>query len=164
MVRINSFVAVILFGALTAVVSLQVLNRMILHLPIIWSEEVARFLFFWVVLLGAALGVRKRRHFVLDLSMGRKRAGRSVVRFLSDAFPQLCVLGFAVFLLIQGVGYARTGLFRSATNSGINMVLVYAAIPVFAALTIAYAVANLRSDYLAFRHGQPPVHRPAAAK
>ena len=47
MARLTTFVAVLVFAALTAVVSLQVLNRMALHLPLIWSEEVARFLFFW---------------------------------------------------------------------------------------------------------------------
>ena len=164
MFRVNGLAAVILFGALTAVVALQVLNRLVLHLPIIWSEEVARFLFFWVVLLGAALGVRKRRHFVVDLRAGRRRGGGSRPRFLLDVFPDLCVLGFAVFLLIQGVGYLGAGLFRTATNSGINMVIVYAAIPVFAALSIGYAAANLRADYRAFTEGRTTERRPPAAE
>ena len=78
MLRLNGLVAVLLFAALTAVVGLQVVNRLALHLPIIWSEEAARFLFFWVVLLGAAIGVRQRRHFVLDVAP--KRPGAAVSR------------------------------------------------------------------------------------
>ena len=60
--RVHALVAVALFAALTAVVALQVVNRLVLHLPITWSEEIARFLFFWVVLLGwLAFGERPTR-------------------------------------------------------------------------------------------------------
>ena len=153
MLRINGLVASLLFAALTAVVGLQVVNRLVLHLPIIWSEEAARFLFFWVVLLGAAIGVRRRRHFVLDLTP--RRASASRVRVLLDLVPDVCVLGFSVFLLVQGIGYARIGVLRTATNSDINMAVVYAAIPTFALLSIAYSIANLLADYRALRAGQP---------
>jgi TRAP-type C4-dicarboxylate transport system permease small subunit len=143
--RLTTFVAVVLFAGLTAVVALQVLNRMVLHLPLIWSEELARFLFFWVALLGAAVSVRKRRHFVLDVGMGRARP-RGWRRSLSQIFPNLAVIAFSIFLLIAGVGYLEAGRYRTATNSDINMGFVYAAIPVFALLSIAYAGANLLAD------------------
>lgn len=162
--RIHDVVAVILFAVLTAVVALQVLNRLVLHLPIIWSEEVARFVFFWVVLLGAAIGVRGRRHFVVDLTGGGRQRGGGPLRFVLDVVPDLCVLGFAVFLLIQGIAYTQTGIFRTATNSEINMSFVYAAIPVFAALSVAYSVINLIADYRAFTTGRPLERRPPAAE
>lgn len=153
LLRANGIVAVVVFVALTAVVTLQVVNRLVLHQPFIWSEEIGRFLFFWVVLLGAAISVRRRRHFVLDVTPRRWRGGTGPLHVLFDLFPQLSVLGFAVFLLVQGIGYARAGLFRTATNSGVNMSLVYTAIPVFAALTIVYSALNLLADYRAFRAG-----------
>lgn len=140
---LNGLVAAALFSGLTAVVALQVLTRFVLHAPFIWSEEVARFLFFWVVLLGSAMSVRTRRHFVIDVTLGRVdrlgRLGRTVMRVA----PDLCVIGFSLFLLVQGLGYTEVGLLRTATNSRLNMALVYAAIPVFAALSIIYSLGNL---------------------
>jgi TRAP-type C4-dicarboxylate transport system permease small subunit len=156
----NRILAVVLFGALTVVVALQVFTRFVLHMPFIWSEEVARFLFFWVVLLGAALSVKTRRHFVIDVTMGRAgKLGRRG-RFLFDIIPDLCIVGFSVFLLVQGIGYTHSGLFRTATNSDINMALVYGAIPVFAALSVVYTIANLLLDYAAFVRGQDATQRP----
>jgi len=154
MLTLNRSVAVVLFAALTMVVGLQVLDRLVLHQSFIWSEEVARFLFFWVVLLGAAMSVRTRRHFVLDLRRNRRPVARGAAGFLLEIVPHLSVLAFSFFLLVQGIGYARTGLLRTASNSNINMGFVYAAIPVFAALSIVYAGLNVLEDYRAFRDGR----------
>jgi TRAP-type C4-dicarboxylate transport system permease small subunit len=164
MLRVNSIVAVVLFAALTAVVGLQVINRLVLHQPFIWSEEIARFLFFWVVLLGAAISVRRRRHFVVDVMPGSWKRRTGPLGALLDMIPQLCILGFAVFLLVESIGYARVGLFRTASNSGVNMALVYAAIPVFAALVIVYSMLNLLADYRAFRDGRAADRRPPPAE
>ena len=157
---LNSVVATVLFAGLTVVVVLQVIARFVLQVPLIWSEEVARFLFFWVVLLGAAMSVRSRRHFVIDVTMGRRRAFGPKGRFLLDVVPDLCVLAFSGFLLVQGIAYAEVGLLRVATNSQINMAFVYAAIPVFATLSVVYSVSNLLLDYAAFSRGDAPEPRP----
>lgn len=141
--RANGLISVILFGGLTAVVALQVFTRFVLHVPFLWSEEAARFLFFWVVLLGSASSVRTRRHFVIDVTMGRVERWPRRARLVFDIIPDLCVLAYSAFLLVQGIGYVRVGLLRTATNSGVSMSLVYAAIPVFAALSVLYAAGNL---------------------
>ena len=162
LVAVNRLIAAVLFTMLTAVVALQVFSRFVIHAPLIWSEEVARFLFFWVVLLGAAMSVKDRRHFVIDVTGGRTSGGPRL-RFLLDIVPDLCVLGFSVLLLAEGFGYAQVGLFRTASNSRVNMALVYSAIPTFAALSAIYAAANLLVDCTAFRQGRGPASRPPAA-
>lgn len=157
---INGAIATLLFVALTLVVALQVLSRFVLHLPIIWSEEAARFLFFWVVLLGAAMSVRTRRHFVLDV----RGAGRGGERLrLADLVPDACVLAFSLLLVAQGVGYVDAGTLRIASNSLVNMGLVYAAIPVFGALSALYAGGNLLRDLALLRGGGAGSPRPTAA-
>jgi TRAP-type C4-dicarboxylate transport system permease small subunit len=162
LVAINRVIAAVLFISLTGVVALQVFTRFVLHAPVIWSEEVARFLFLWVVLLGAAMSVKDRRHFVIDVT-GRRRSRGPTLRFLLDVVPDVCVLGFSLLLLAEGVGYAQVGLFRTASNSRVSMALVYAAIPTFAALSAIYATANLLVDWAAFRQGRGPTPRPPQA-
>ncbi len=157
---VNSAVAVLLFAGLTIIVALQVLTRFVLHVPFIWSEEMARFLFFWVVMLGAAMSVKTRRHFAIDVTMGRTEKLGRTSRFVFDIVPDLFVLAFSVFLLWQGIGYAQAGIFRSAPNSGVNMGLVYAAIPVFAALSVIYAVTSLLTDIAAYSQGRSAERHP----
>ena len=161
LVAVNRAIAAVLFTMLTAVVALQVVTRFVIHTPVIWSEEVARFLFFWVVLLGAAMSVKDRRHFVIDVTGGRT-VGGPTLRFLLDIVPDVCVLAFSVLLMVEGTGYAEVGLFRTASNSRVNMALVYTAIPTFAVLSAIYAAANLLVDWTAFRQGRGPAPRPPA--
>ena len=147
---VHGAVAVIMFLALSLVLSLQVFTRVLMvPVSIIWSEEVARFLFLWVVMLGAALSVRTRRHFVIDVTGGRRPEGR-LARFLFDILPDAFVLAFSALLIVQGVGYTAVGTFRTGTNSGIDMAYVYAAIPTFAILSAIYAAENLARDLAEF--------------
>lgn len=162
--KVHGAVAVVLFTLLTMVVSLQVFTRFVLETPAIWSEEVARFLFFWTVLLGAAQAVRSRRHFVIDIYPRRDHsADARWIRIAANAIPDLAVLGFSVFLLLEGMGYAELGTFRTGTNSRVNMGFVYAAIPVFAVLTILYSIGNVVADVRMARSGRwsPTPHPPA---
>ena len=53
--------------ALAVVVFLQVFNRFVLKAPLAWSEDLAMLLFQWVAFLGAAIGVRRMRHFGIEL-------------------------------------------------------------------------------------------------
>ncbi|MCI0433627.1 MAG: TRAP transporter small permease [Gemmatimonadetes bacterium] len=144
--RVHAGVAVLLFAVLTAIVGLQVLTRFVLHVAFIGSEEAARFVFFWVVMLGAAQSVRTRRHFTLDILMPGERLNGRIARFVLGLLPDACVLGMSIVLLVQGIDYSRAGLLRTATNTGINMALVYAAIPVFAALAGLYSVTRLIAE------------------
>ena len=49
-------------------VTLQIFSRFTDLLPhYIWTEEMARLLFVWMVMIGAMLGVRKSAHFIVDV-------------------------------------------------------------------------------------------------
>ena len=49
-------------------VSLQIFSRYTELIPsYIWTEEMARFMFIWTIMLGAMVGVRESTHFEVDL-------------------------------------------------------------------------------------------------
>lgn len=59
--------ATFLFILFFIAVLLQVFFRYVLNLPLTWSEEAARYLNVWAVLLGAALAVKRSDHLRVDL-------------------------------------------------------------------------------------------------
>jgi TRAP-type transport system small permease protein len=49
-------------------VTLQIISRYTDLIPSwIWTEELSRFLFIWMVMLGAMIGVREHTHFEVDV-------------------------------------------------------------------------------------------------
>ena len=57
----------VLTTAMFLVVFSQVIFRYVLNQPSPWTEELSRYLFIWISLLGAAFGVMKQSHFGFDL-------------------------------------------------------------------------------------------------
>ncbi len=52
---------------LTAITFLQVLSRFVFRIPIVWSEEVVRMSFVWIIFLGSAIAVKEGTHLTLDM-------------------------------------------------------------------------------------------------
>ncbi len=92
-----------LLVVLNLVVGLQVFSRYVLNHSLYWSEELARYLFIWLVFLSAAIVLRMDRHiqvtaFVDLLPLRLRRA----IYILGD----LLMLGFAGVVLVEGIRLA----------------------------------------------------------
>jgi len=77
-------------------VFLQVLLRYIFKVSVFWTEELARLLFTWITLLGAAVALREDEHIYINIFIKRiPKKFASIIVFLYDVF----ILIFFVFLL-----------------------------------------------------------------
>src|SRR5262245_61908755 len=66
--RLLSWLLAFSVAVLIVPVSLQVISRYTALIPsYIWTEEMARFLFIWMVMVGAMIGVREGSHFEVDV-------------------------------------------------------------------------------------------------
>jgi TRAP-type C4-dicarboxylate transport system permease small subunit len=67
----------------------QVVARYVFGHPITWTEEICRYLFVWVVFVGAGVAERSRAHITLDYVTSR--LPRRAMRWLDIANAVLCV-------------------------------------------------------------------------
>lgn len=128
-----------LIGAVTLAVLLQVLMRYLFSYPNPWSEEISRFCFIWVSMLGASLAVEHRGHFGFNqVTKGLDPHLRSVV----ERFAAGVVLVFSLVLVATGI--ALMVLTSGERSSALNLpiALVYAAVPVSGALMIVHLLAR----------------------
>ena len=66
--RVLSWLLAFTVAVLMVPVSLQIISRYTALIPsYIWTEEMARFLFIWMVMIGAMVGVREGSHFEVDV-------------------------------------------------------------------------------------------------
>jgi len=114
----------------------QVLLRYLTYQPLAWTEEVARYLFIWLSLLGAAVAAKRGQHFAVDLlknALGL-RGGQTIaliVYIIEAAFYSLLVVAGVVTVLLVHQQ-------RSPTLD-LPMSIPYLAIPVGALLMAAIA-------------------------
>lgn len=117
----------------------QILSRNLAALPnVFWTEELSRFAFQWLVVLGAALGVANDDHFVLEVASPDRAAGRALL-VLRDA----ALLAIAVVFVVYGWPFAESGLRRRATATGLPMIWIYAGFAVCGALMIVFLLERL---------------------
>ena len=133
----------VLLIAVCDVVLLQVLMRYLFAAPNPWSEEVSRFCFIWMSLLGASLAVAHRAHFRFDQVTRRLGSrGRRAVERVAGAVMLL----FA--LLLIGTGVALMDLTMGERSAALNLpvALVYAAVPVSGVLMATHMLAGPLPD------------------
>ena len=127
----------VLVIAVCDVVLLQVLMRYLFSYPNPWSEEVSRFCFIWLSLLGASLAVEHRAHFGFD-QVTKALAPRA--KIVVERFAGAVVLLFSLLLIATGI--ALMGLTMGERSPALNLpvALVYAAAPVSGFLMVVHWV------------------------
>jgi len=138
-----------LMGAILVPVGLQIFSRYVGFIPrYIWTEEVARFCFIWIIMIGSMIAVRDATHFDVDvLPKPRTARGRAIARLVVDGFMLVMALVFVRY----GYDFAVFGWEQNSELTGINMISIHLAFPLagvtwvlFLGERIVAAVATLR--------------------
>ena len=125
--------------AMTVTTFLQVVCRYALNSPLVWSEELARYLFVWISLVGAGAAVRTGGHYGLDLLFLKLPAP---LRAKVAGGISAVVAVFAATLLVVGVQETATASVQMASSLPVRMHWAYAAIPVGAVLMLWHLAAR----------------------
>ncbi len=121
-----------------AIIFMQVITRYIFGFSFEWSEELARFLFVWVVFLGSALIMGEDGHLAVEL-LPRILNGTKP-GFLLSLFINACGYVFILLLIIQGWKMTETMTFQTSPGLGLPMSYVYAIMPVSGVLMLMYHI------------------------
>ncbi len=138
-------VMVLLF---TCVVIFQVLARNYILVSVPWTDEVALILFVWSVFLGAAVALRKRMHYIVDLF---PPSCKRVNGFL-DLLSSFLVLGVVLVLLYGGSVFAHMGLARRFSSILVTQSWLFVSMPVAAFCMLLFSVENIAKDFARFKN------------
>jgi TRAP-type C4-dicarboxylate transport system permease small subunit len=138
--RATEFVIAILLCATVLVILLQVTFRYGLNSSLSWSEELARYLFIWVIFLGVASATRRGEHMaVTALASVLPAALRRPLAMLVIAAS---LLFFAVVLYTTML-LTQNAIPQLSTALEVSVALVYVSAPIGAALTMLHLVNGL---------------------
>lgn len=117
----------LLMAVLIVPVSLQILARYLDFVPrYIWTEELARFCFIWVILVGSMIAMRDNDHFSVDLlPTPKSKTTKAIANLFVDGMSLLLALIFVFW----GWPLVEFGLLQTSEMADLPMVYIYAAWP-----------------------------------
>ncbi len=139
-------------SVMLAIIFFQVISRYLFNYTFEWSEELARFLFVWVVFLGSALIMGESGHMAVQLLPSRL-AGSRAGTYL-EVFINLCSYAFILLLLIQGSKMSSVMMFQTAPALGVPMGYVYSIIPLSGCLMLLYLFKDTIRIISTFKRGR----------
>jgi len=116
-------------------VTLQIVSRYTALIPSwIWTEELSRFLFIWMIMLGSMVGVREGTHFIVDVWPELRPRPAALLQIVTNVF----VLAFALVFLAWGVQFVRFGWNQSSELAELPMTFIFIAWPLSGATWILF--------------------------
>ena len=131
-------------------VTLQIISRYTALIPSwIWTEELSRFLFIWMVMLGAMIGIREGTHFEVDVwpDLGPKATAR--LRIVSHLF----VLVFALVFVWWGIEFVRFGWSQNSELAELPMAFIFMAWPVAGVTWVLFLGESFVDNFRILRGG-----------
>lgn len=151
--NVLAFAIICISSLLVICVIWQVVSRYILGMPSVVTDEIARFMFMWVGLMGAAYATSQKRHLAIDL-LPQKLVG--VPKKVLETVILLITMLFVCLIMIYGGGILVLDTLSQNQVSpalGIQMGWVYAVIPVSGCAILFYIILDLIGKF---------THRPSS--
>jgi TRAP-type transport system small permease protein len=156
--RAATYLACVLVALLLGCVALGVVTRT-LNAPLIWTDELSRFLMVWIAVFGWILASRKRIHvrirYFQDLLPARLHGGVEV------AF-QLALTAFGALVAWYGAGLVAKNLDLEATTLPLSMAWMYAPVVLAGVVTALQGADEARGAWRDTR--APKIARQADAR
>jgi TRAP-type C4-dicarboxylate transport system permease small subunit len=153
--RLTEAAAVVVLLALLGSVVLGVISRA-LNEPVVWSDELARYLMVWLALIGWTLATRRRAHIRITIVLDRlpMTAWRAV-----EAAIQAALAVFGALLVRDGLTLVDRNLDIEAVSMPLPAALLYVPI-LFAGLATSLQALAQALEVLT---GQPASGAPTTA-
>lgn len=131
--KIEEWIGGSLFISMFIILIMQIFSRQILDRPLMWSEELARFIFIYVGMLGVSIGIRNQQHIFIDFLYNKfpKNMQKSVFTII-----QFIIMSSIIFFLYFGIFLFKKKAEIEIVTLGISMKWMYLALPLISLLML----------------------------
>ncbi len=139
----------ILVGALIVPVAMQVIARYTGIIPVyLWTEELATFIFVWVVMIGSVLAVWDGTHFDVQVI---PESSNPLILFIQKAIVLVLVGLFGILFAWYGIEYAKFGYIQHSVMMNANLLVTHITIPLAGLLWGVFSLFRLSEAFEQYR-------------
>lgn len=122
----------ILLSVMTLMIFMQIVFR-VFGWPLSWTEELGRYMFIWMIYLGAASAIRKRKHISVELlDLFLKDSGKFVLNIISNIIFMI----FAAILTYYSIPVVLRVAAQLSPAVRLSMAIPYSSVLVGSALML----------------------------
>lgn len=94
--KLELAISVVLMSLMTIIIFIQVIMRYVMKNSLSWSEELARYLFIWLIYIGISYGAKKMQHIKIEASLKLfPKKVRPIIVIIGD----FLFFGFSLFIV-----------------------------------------------------------------
>jgi len=137
---IFKYVSIFFLFLILLTVILQIVSREIMYFPVSWTQEVAKYGFIWMSLIGASLGIRHVTHVSIDLLV---ELLPKKLQLYIDYFVHGIIIVFMIFLLYQSTIFLLDASSQISPILGISMSFIYVSLILYSILSILFSIEKI---------------------
>jgi TRAP-type C4-dicarboxylate transport system permease small subunit len=141
-----------LMASLAIPVGMQVISRYTGLIPTyLWTEELATFIFVWIVMIGSMLAVWDGTHFDVVITQD---AETPLAALIQKGVVHVTILIFALLFAWYGIEYARVGAIQSSVMMRANLLWIYVSVPLAGVVWAVFAGYRLYEAITVYTHSR----------
>ncbi len=146
----------VLIGVLTMVLALPVAAQVIARytgiIPVyLWTEELATFIFVWVVMIGSMVAVWDGTHFSVDVL---PQAKSPLLKLLQNGFVLVLLILFGLLFAWYGIEYTQFGAIQHSVMMGANMAVTHVSVPIAGIVWAVFSTYRLSEAIQKYRNAR----------
>lgn len=138
-------VLAILFSVMVISLFYQIIMRFILKSANAWSEELTRYSFIWLSMLGSAVATRRSRNMDVDFLVRRMP---KLLRNINTVITKGLIIAFLMVIIVYGT--VLVGMTHKQLSAGLQipMSYIYASVPVGGLLILIFTIEVIIDDII----------------
>lgn len=135
--NIELYLCVFLMSFMTLLIFVQVVMRYVFNNSLSWSEELARYVFIWLIYIGISYGCKLRKHIKIDAAL---------YLFPKKIRPYVVVIGdilfiaFAVYITVTGFSYSMEQIKYNMRSPALKIPYQY----IYMSTVVGFGLATIR--------------------
>lgn len=122
---------------------LQIFYRYVMNASLSWSEELMRFLYVWMTMIGASLAVRRKQFTTIEAVYNKICEKSEIGGKILMIIAVVLQMGFFVMLAIYGAQLSTKNMIQASPAMGLPIGIAYLALPIGGYLGALYCLFEL---------------------
>lgn len=146
--KVEKIFLAVTVAIMVVVITYQVIMRYVFASPNAWSEELARYLFIYGVMIGSAIAIRRNSHLQIDMLINLLKPKTRCIFTIVATLAGMVFLGF---LFVYSLMLVQTGARTMSAALGIPMSIPYTCMPVGIILMMLTSIEVICKNIIALR-------------